>query len=99
MSTVSPAPGRLYEIAYRQKLLLYSLLFTLLADGSAMLSRASEKTDTAAVATLLGIIVLVLALPALAFRIWAWYKLGVAMGYSSIGSACRPYSSCCHAFH
>jgi uncharacterized membrane protein (GlpM family) len=74
--------GRLYQIAYRQKLLLYSLLCLILVNLLGLLSRARPESDASAVPLLLSFLILVLLLPALGFSLWSWYKLSVALGIS-----------------
>jgi len=95
LSTPSPPlpsqsqPVRLYEVAYRQKLVLYAVLVNILTlVASAFLGQLNESP----IARILTALSVVVSLCVIVFFIWAYYKLGVALGIPKavicLGAAC-----------
>jgi hypothetical protein len=81
--------GPLYEIAYRQKLVVYAVLLDLL--GLPSIGFLAEPFETP-LATTLSDLATVVSLCLIVFSIWAYYRLGVALGIPTsvicVGAAC-----------
>ncbi|HEY1785078.1 MAG TPA: zinc ribbon domain-containing protein [Pirellulales bacterium] len=77
-----PEPvGRLYEIAYRQKLVLYALLLNIVTlVANLVVKQFPESTTTQLLFTLIALVMMGQSV----FYIWAWYKLGIALGISQV---------------
>jgi hypothetical protein len=72
-----PEHGRMYEIAYRQKLVLYAVLLSFLAFVWGTFVKLFPESRLADIPPALG---LVFYLGLIVFCIWSFYKLAVALG-------------------
>ncbi|HEY1785079.1 MAG TPA: hypothetical protein VGG30_05990 [Pirellulales bacterium] len=88
-----PAPvGRLYEIAYRQKLVLFAILLDVITPAANLI--ALQLAESAPI-DLLVIVVALSTLCQTVFSIWAYCKLCVALGIPTavicVGTFCLVF--------
>ncbi|HEX4143958.1 MAG TPA: zinc ribbon domain-containing protein [Pirellulales bacterium] len=76
-----PRPAGLHELAYRQKMVLYAVLLNILTLlSNSFLSGLPESALT----RVLPVLIVIASLCLIVFYIWAFYKLGVALGMSTV---------------